>query len=89
MLALGVLAIVGLLLANGFFVLAEFAVITVDRTRVEELARAGDRRAGRLLTATTQLTRHLSAAQFGVTLSTIAEFLNCSLKCLKACCLDS
>ena len=64
-------AILCLVLANSFFVLAEFALISVDRARAEELARAGDGRARALLAATNQLTRHLSAAQFGVTLASI------------------
>ena len=71
MLGLGLVAIASLVLANAFFVLAEFALITVDRGRTEELAESGDRRARGLLSATTQLTRYLSAAQLGVTLSSI------------------
>jgi CBS domain containing-hemolysin-like protein len=71
MLALGLLAIVGLVLANAFFVLGEFALITVDRGRVQDLADAGDSRAKALVKATGQLTRHLSAAQFGITLSSL------------------
>ena len=71
MLGLGLVAIACLVLANAFFVLGEFALITVDRARVEELAASGDRRARGLLAASTQLTRHLSAAQFGITLSSI------------------
>jgi magnesium and cobalt exporter, CNNM family len=71
MLWLGLVAIAGLVLVNAFFVLGEFALITVDRGRVEELAESGDRRARGLLSATTHLTRHLSAAQFGITVSSI------------------
>ena len=71
MLGLGLVAIGCLVLANAFFVLGEFALITVDRGRVEELAESGDRRARGLMAATKQLTRHLSAAQFGITLSSI------------------
>jgi len=71
MLGVGLIAIVGLVLANAFFVLSEFALITVDRGRLQQRAEAGDPRAKALLDATEQLTRHLSAAQFGITLSSL------------------
>ncbi|TMF94558.1 MAG: DUF21 domain-containing protein, partial [Chloroflexi bacterium] len=71
MFGLGLLAFLALVLANAFFVLGEFALITVDRGRLEEMADAGDGRAAALLGATAQLTRHLSAAQFGITLSSL------------------
>jgi CBS domain containing-hemolysin-like protein len=71
MLGVGLIAIVGLVLANAFFVLSEFALITVDRARLEQKAEAGDKRARALLAATGQLTRNLSAAQFGITLSSL------------------
>jgi CBS domain containing-hemolysin-like protein len=71
MLGVGLIAIVGLVLANAFFVLSEFALITVDRGRLEQRAEAGDPRAKALRDATEHLTRHLSAAQFGITLSSL------------------
>src|SRR5256885_17135708 len=71
MLGLGLIALVGLVGANAFFVLSEFALITVDRGRLEQRAEAGDPRARALLTATQQLTRHLAAAQFGITVSSL------------------
>ena len=71
MLGVGLIALVGLVGANAFFVLSEFALITVDRGRLEQQAEAGDPRARALLNATAQLTRHLSAAQFGITLSSL------------------
>ena len=48
-----------LVLANAFFVLSEFALITVDRGRLEQRAEGGDPRAKALLGATAQLTRNL------------------------------
>jgi CBS domain containing-hemolysin-like protein len=71
MLGVGLIAIVVLVLANAFFVLSEFALITVDRGRLEQRAEGGDPRAKALLGATAQLTRNLSAAQFGITLSSL------------------
>ena len=38
---LRLLGVVVLVLANGFFVAAEFALVSVRRTRIEELARQG------------------------------------------------
>src|SRR6266571_7613159 len=71
MLGLGLLAMLGLIAANAFFVLGEFAMVTLDRGRVQELAARGDSRAHALVEATGQLTRHLAAAQFGITLSSL------------------
>ena len=71
MLAVGVLAILVLLAANAFFVLGEFALITVDRGQLNEAAEGGDARSRVLLDTTRELTRHLSAAQFGITISSL------------------
>src|SRR2546427_13232524 len=71
MLGLGLVAMLGLIAANAFFVLGEFAMVALDRGRVQELAARGDSRAHALVEATGQLTRHLSAAQFGITISSL------------------
>jgi CBS domain containing-hemolysin-like protein len=71
MTAIGALAILALIMANAFFVLAEFSLISVDSARVTAAAKSGDSRAEVLLLAVTDLTRHLSAAQFGITLSSL------------------
>ena len=71
MTAVGALAIFALILANAFFVLAEFSLISVDRGRVAAAGASGDSRAEGLLLAVTDLTRHLSAAQFGITLCSL------------------
>lgn len=67
----GALAILALILANGFFVLTEFSLISVDKSRVAAAGESGDSRAKALLPAVTELTRHLSAAQFGITVSSL------------------
>ena len=36
--ALGIAAVVALVMANGFFVAAEFAIVAVRRSRLEQLA---------------------------------------------------
>ncbi|NEK59146.1 HlyC/CorC family transporter [Geodermatophilus sabuli] len=65
------LAAVALTALTGFFVAAEFALTTVDRGRAEEAARAGDRRAGGVVQALRSLSTQLSAAQLGITLTTL------------------
>jgi CBS domain containing-hemolysin-like protein len=66
-----VLAILGLLALNGFFVAAEFSVVRSRRSRLEAMARAGDAKARLVLRATANLARLLSASQFGITLASI------------------
>ena len=65
------LAAVLLTALTGFFVAAEFSLTTVDRGRAEEAARAGDRRAAGVVTALRGLSTELSAAQLGITLTTL------------------
>jgi len=71
MTAVGVVGIFALIFANAFFVLAEFSLISVDRTKATAAAASGDSRAEALLLALADLTRHLSAAQFGITVSSL------------------
>jgi CBS domain containing-hemolysin-like protein len=66
-----VLAILGLLALNGFFVAAEFSVVRSRRSRLEAMARAGDAKARLVLRATASLARLLSASQLGITLASI------------------
>ena len=66
-----ILALIGLLAANGFFVAAEFSVVRSRRSRLEAMARAGDAKARLVLKATASMARLLSASQFGITLASI------------------
>jgi CBS domain containing-hemolysin-like protein len=66
-----ILEILGLLAANGFFVAAEFSVVRSRRSRLEAMARAGDAKSRIVLRATANLSRLLSASQFGITLASI------------------
>jgi CBS domain containing-hemolysin-like protein len=61
-----------LVLACGLFVAAEFAFVTVDRSRVERLAASGDRRATGVLAALKTLSSQLSGAQIGITITNLA-----------------
>ncbi len=61
-----------LVLANGFFVAAEFALVAVRRSRVTELVNEGRVNAKALLAATDHLDAHLAATQLGITISSLA-----------------
>ena len=52
---LGVAAIAVIVVANGFFVAAEFALVAARRTRLEERAQEGDARAKLALRAISRL----------------------------------
>jgi CBS domain containing-hemolysin-like protein len=65
------LIIGGLVLLNGFFVGAEFALVRARRTRLEAYARLGDRKARIALRATSNIAALLSASQLGVTLASL------------------
>jgi magnesium and cobalt exporter, CNNM family len=69
--ALYLFAIVLLVLANGFFVAAEFALVGLRRSRIETLAAGGDRRAKRLISILDNLNAYLSASQLGITLASL------------------
>lgn len=67
------LALIPLLVAiNAFFVAAEFALVAVRRTRVEELVNQGRPRAAALLTAIDRLNDSVAAAQLGITVASLA-----------------
>ena len=67
------LIIVLLLLLNAFFVAVEFALVRARRTRLEAMARSGDRlaRYALIATAPNNLSRVLSAGQLGITLASL------------------
>lgn len=60
-----------LVVANAAFVATEFALVAVDRTRVDERASRGDRRALRVRRLVRQLSFHLSGAQVGITVTSL------------------
>lgn len=65
------LAIV-LVLLNGFFVLSEFSIVKIRRSRLEELVKVGRPNAKLALAMTHKLDSYLSATQLGITLSSLA-----------------
>ena len=56
---------------NGFYVAGEFALVAVDRSRIEHLADQGDRRARSTLAGLKSLSFQLSGAQLGITVSSL------------------
>ena len=60
-----------LVLANGFFVGAEFALVSVRRSQVEPLAASGSSRARQVLYGLENLPQMMAAAQFGITLCSL------------------
>jgi CBS domain containing-hemolysin-like protein len=70
--SLKMLSVILLVLANGFFVAAEFALVGVRKSRIEALAADGDKASVRLLGMLNNLNAYISATQLGITLSSIA-----------------
>ena len=68
----GLLAVLVLVVANGFFVAAEFSLVAVRRSRVIELAASGRMNATALVRALDHLDSNLAATQLGITISSLA-----------------
>ncbi|HWU09036.1 MAG TPA: hemolysin family protein [Streptomyces sp.] len=60
-----------LILANGFFVAAEFGLVTVERPDAERAAAEGDRRARTVVAALRELSFQLSGTQLGITITSL------------------
>ncbi len=69
---LELVAVAALVLLNGFFVAAEYALVTVRRTRMHELEQEGNRRARLVLRITAEPSRFIAAMQLGVTVTSLA-----------------
>lgn len=66
------LIVLALVLANGFFVAAEFALVAARATRIDALADQGHRRAQITREALRHLDRYISGTQLGITLASLA-----------------
>lgn len=60
-----------LLIANGFFVAAEFALIAARRSKIEQLAGEGNRKATVALRSIRELSFMLAGAQLGITMASL------------------
>ena len=67
-----VCAAVFLVFLNGFFVLSEFSIVKIRRSRLEELVKSGKPNSKLALKMTNHLDSYLSATQLGITLSSLA-----------------
>jgi len=65
------IAVLALVFANGFFVAAEFAIVTVRKTRVDQLIAEGNWRAHAVRRAVTDPDSYIAATQLGITMASI------------------
>lgn len=70
--AIRLVLILLLVLANGFFVASEFALVGVRTSRVAMLIESGHKRAKTLLRVLSHLDAYISATQLGITLASLA-----------------
>src|ERR671920_282841 len=69
--ALLLVAVLVLVLLNGFFVAAEFAFVRARKAHLETQAEDGKRGAALAVTIADDLSRYLSACQLGITLTSL------------------
>jgi putative hemolysin len=69
---LGLVAVLLLVLANAFFVAAEFSLVSARRTRIEQLAQEGNASAIAARKAIEHLDSYIAATQLGITLASLA-----------------
>ncbi|HTK29428.1 MAG TPA: hemolysin family protein [Vicinamibacterales bacterium] len=61
-----------LVLANAFFVAAEFSIVTVRKTRIDQLVAEGHTAARTVRRAVAQPDRYIAATQLGITMASLA-----------------
>lgn len=70
-LALRLLAVLALVFANGFFVAAEFSLVTVRKTRIDQLLAEGSRLARPVRRALSDPESYIAATQLGITMASL------------------
>src|SRR6476646_8767292 len=65
------LGLAELVLANGFFVAAEFAIVTVRKTRIDQMIAEGHRNARAVRRAVSAPDRYIAATQLGITMASL------------------
>src|SRR5437588_299342 len=68
---LGLASILLLVLAAGFFVASEYALVSVRKTRIQQLVSEGNSTAARVKFALEHLDRYIAAVQIGITIATL------------------
>jgi len=71
LMVLKLLAVLGLVLLNGFFVAAELALVRIRDTQLASLAGRGNRRARRARHIVAHIDTYIGATQFGITLASL------------------
>lgn len=69
--ALDIAIVFLLVLSNSFFVASEFALVSVRKTRIDQLAAAGNSAAAVVQRAVRDLDRYIAATQVGITLASL------------------
>ena len=69
---LGLVAVVALVLANGFFVATEFAIVAGRQSRLEQLAAEGNATARMAQQVVGHLDTYIAACQLGITMASLA-----------------
>ncbi len=70
--SLSLVAVLVLVLLNGFFVAAEFALVSVRKTRIDYLVNQGSARARLVQRALAHLDTYIAATQLGITMASLA-----------------
>jgi CBS domain containing-hemolysin-like protein len=71
MTAVYLILLILLILVNGLFVAAEFALVRSRRSRIEQLASEGSRGAGSVIDQLNHIDEYLAACQLGITMASI------------------
>jgi CBS domain containing-hemolysin-like protein len=70
--ASSIIAVLGLVALNGFFVAAEFSLVAARRSKLDEMIAQGDRAARTVQTALQHLDKYIAATQLGITIASLA-----------------
>ena len=70
--ASSMIAVLGLVALNGFFVAAEFSLVAARRSKLDEMIAQGDRGARTVQTALQHLDKYIAATQLGITIASLA-----------------
>lgn len=71
MYVINILLVLFLVFANAFFVVSEFSIVKIRRSKLEELAHQGKKRAKIALKINDRLNTYLSAIQLGITIASL------------------
>src|SRR4249919_3520911 len=66
-----IVGVLFLVFLNGFFVAAEFAIVTVRKTRIDQLIAEGHRGARAVRRAISAPDRYIAATQLGITMASL------------------